>query len=62
MTNEMYEQQIRTLDFADYHWRAVRALLRYRDDGMITFNRTRFCGDIDLVIDTLQDLKTEFGL
>lgn len=62
MTNDGYERQLRYLDFADYHWRAVRALLRYKDDKMIDFNKARFSGDIDLVISTLAELKAEFGL
>lgn len=62
MTQEDYEYRLRTLDFADYSWRAIRALIRYKDDQMIELNQNRLKCDIELVIDTLIELKSEFEM
>lgn len=61
MKNEKfnYEQALRGLDFAKYHYNSLIALLGYKNDRMIEANKTRAVGSIDLIINELAELKEE---
>jgi hypothetical protein len=54
-----YEESLRSIDYARWHFNAIEALLRYKSDFMIDANKTRLVGDIDLVIDILTELKSD---
>ena len=51
------DKELRNIEFTKYHFDSIVALLKYKNINMINTNRARLLGDIDLVIDMLQDLK-----
>lgn len=52
-----YEAELRSLDFAKYCYDEIVALLKYKNDSMVELNKTRVIGSIDLVIETMEELK-----
>lgn len=52
-----YEYLINSMDYARHHFESIEALLRYKNDGMMELNKERFLSSINLVMDSLQELK-----
>lgn len=52
-----YDAELRGLDFSRYCHNEIIALLRYRNDRMLELNKTRAISSIDIIINTMEELK-----
>lgn len=52
-----YEYLINSMDYARHHFESIEALLRYKNDDMMELNKERLLSSINLVMDSLQELK-----
>lgn len=52
-----YEAELRNLDFGKYCYEEVVALLRYEKDNMVELNKARAIDSIDIIIETMEELK-----
>lgn len=53
-----FDKELRAMEFTEYQFNSIVALLKYKDNNMIDNNMTRLKSSIDIVIESLEELKS----